>query len=306
LGRTDLVNTCRKRKMTSTAKALDEPYIRKGILNRNQVIPSTRSPRPTSLEESPSSPTNPAGPSYSTAGQIFGSGQAWRPPPLSPSTRAQFPHFVELDQSDRAKRARLRTQDTQHMRAGQRPANNAARIEALSGPVPPTSNNLIHRIDFSQLPPRRTPYRPVSPHPSPCPHYAPQVERPSYSADEDQVIFTGYDPGLALNIYNRPEVLKTSSPLFSLFSAPSRYLQARLPSPFPPGYHHVTLGEGESIVKVVVIASKSKISKLASERNRARRRFRSALDMVVNRGVGLLANDGKHMMDSSMFILTER
>nr|XP_031863958.1 ribonuclease P protein component [Kwoniella shandongensis]KAA5531030.1 ribonuclease P protein component [Kwoniella shandongensis] len=70
------------------------------------------------------------------------------------------------------------------------------------------------------------------------------------------------------------------SPLFNLRAFPSHLLPPRRPPPFPLDFGQHYRKENDC-VQLAVIGSKSQVSKLAVERNRARRRFRAAMEMVV-------------------------
>ncbi len=51
----------------------------------------------------------------------------------------------------------------------------------------------------------------------------------------------------------------------------------------------------------LLVSSKAKVSKLAVERNRAKRRLKAAVDLVVNRSIGSGMEDGAGLLSSGEF-----
>ncbi|GFZ50809.1 hypothetical protein JCM24511_08567 [Saitozyma sp. JCM 24511] len=83
-------------------------------------------------------------------------------------------------------------------------------------------------------------------------------------------------------------------PFFSLRACPANQLPPHPASPFPTALtpargrgRDMDLDNNVPLVRFAVISSKAAVSNLAVERNRARTRFKAAVDLVVRRGVGL-------------------
>jgi len=90
--------------------------------------------------------------------------------------------------------------------------------------------------------------------------------------------------------------MSTSNPYFDLVAIPSEFLPKQPPSAFPQDYHKHKISRADKSVTFLMVASKVKVSKLAVERGRAKRRFKAALDLMANRGVGLRTRDGADLV----------
>ncbi|WVR09427.1 hypothetical protein IAU60_006494 [Kwoniella sp. DSM 27419] len=103
------------------------------------------------------------------------------------------------------------------------------------------------------------------------------------SFDDTKVHFIGIDLETALpKIFaSKLPVYRSPSGLFNLRAYPSSFLPARRPPPFPME-RNVEFRRTRLCVYTSVITSKAVVSKLAVERNRCRRRFKAALETVVN------------------------
>ena len=80
---------------------------------------------------------------------------------------------------------------------------------------------------------------------------------------------------------------------------PSHLLPTRAKSPFPADYYTHKIKRAEKMVTFLLVVSKARVSSLAVERNRARRKLKTALDLVINRGIGLETPNGQELVLSS-------
>lgn len=110
----------------------------------------------------------------------------------------------------------------------------------------------------------------------------------------DQIHFVGLHHETALRAFHRPSspstpIIVYRDPLFQLRAIPTRTLPTPPPGPFPPSLQSSSFRakHGERAISFGVVASKSNVSKLASERLRARSRVKAAVEAVVYRSVGL-------------------
>ena len=96
--------------------------------------------------------------------------------------------------------------------------------------------------------------------------------------------------------------MRIQTPYFDLSCSPAQSMPARPPSPFPPDHRLHNKEEAEKQIIFLMVTSKNNVSRVAVERNRARRRLKSAVDLVVNRGVGLTTEDGAVLVSPSMYL----
>jgi len=114
-----------------------------------------------------------------------------------------------------------------------------------------------------------------------------------------QVGFQSLDLTSALPVSYRQATARSKCPFFELRAVPLSALPHPPPSSIPPEFWPKT--GGRKVVKLAVVASISAVSKLAFERRRAARRLCSAIDLVVNRGVGL-EGDGEGLVSDREFL----
>ncbi|KAK8854618.1 ribonuclease P protein component [Kwoniella newhampshirensis] len=107
-----------------------------------------------------------------------------------------------------------------------------------------------------------------------------EVESSAVVDQQKKTMFIGIDLESSLSKIFLTKLPLYRSPLFTLRAFPSHLLPPRRPPPFPLDFANA-YREKNDCVYLAVIGSKSQVSKLAVERNRARRRFRAAIEQVV-------------------------
>ncbi|WRT68603.1 uncharacterized protein IL334_005581 [Kwoniella shivajii] len=93
--------------------------------------------------------------------------------------------------------------------------------------------------------------------------------------------FIGFDLSTSLPTIFRTKIPVYKSPLFNLRAIPTYLLPPRKPPPFPLEGNQSWKNE-RRCVYVAAITSKNAVSKLAVERNRSRRRWKAALNVIIN------------------------
>jgi len=79
--------------------------------------------------------------------------------------------------------------------------------------------------------------------------------------------------------------LTINTPYGQLRATPANTLPKPKSPPFPPQF--IRERALDKLVTLMIVATKAKISKLATKRNKTVRDFHGAVDLVVNRGAGL-------------------
>ncbi|CAD6568460.1 MAG: hypothetical protein TREMPRED_004546 [Tremellales sp. Tagirdzhanova-0007] len=149
--------------------------------------------------------------------------------------------------------------------------------------------------------PRASPSRTQFPIPSPPTSLPNLSQLPPSPTEHRAVAFSGLDTEFAFTFVRRQGSISTSTPYFDISSTPSQSMPARPPNPFPANHRLHNAGKAAKQVTFLIVTSKNNVSRIAIERNRARRRFKSAMDLVVNRGIGLRTEDGAELVSPSMF-----
>jgi RNase P protein component len=147
-------------------------------------------------------------------------------------------------------------------------------------PTPPSQTRAIIPLpDLSALPPLKRPRKVLLLSPS----------KYQTTLTPKQVRFARLDFETAVPKLHQIKLSVYRSPLFTLRACPSSRLPPHPEHPFPTSKADgtsETLG-ALPLVRFSVISSKAAVSKYAVERNRARTRFKAAVDTVIHRGVGV-------------------
>ncbi|OCF32695.1 hypothetical protein I316_05616 [Kwoniella heveanensis BCC8398] len=107
------------------------------------------------------------------------------------------------------------------------------------------------------------------------------VSSPASQFDDSRVHFIGIDLESALSKIYGHKLPVYRCPSFNIRAYPSAFLPPRRSTPFPP-CRNMEYRRERLCVYLGLMSSKSAVSKLAVERNRCRRRVKTALDEVVN------------------------
>jgi hypothetical protein len=132
-------------------------------------------------------------------------------------------------------------------------------------------------INFKEMPPKLSKSKPQVISSTPT--------TPGVVTNARQVGFASINLSVLLPQLTTRRLPTYNAPWFTLRACPSSLLPTSPPPPFPP--HMIKVRPESKIIKFGIVTSRAKLSKLAVERNMARRRIKSALDVVVNRGIGL-------------------
>lgn len=109
-----------------------------------------------------------------------------------------------------------------------------------------------------------------------------------------QIHFKSLNHDTSIAAFHRPSTPTTPTimfrdPLIQIRAIKSDTLPLPLSHPFPLSLPTRPTARGAKVVQFNVIASKANVSKLATERMRARKRFKAVVDGVVRRSWGLRA-----------------
>jgi hypothetical protein len=113
------------------------------------------------------------------------------------------------------------------------------------------------------------------------------LTRTPFRSTNDQIHFKGLHHETAIPAFHRPStpstpIIKYRDKYLHLRATPS-YLLSRPSSPFPSGLPTFTTRHpGMGVLHFGVVASKSSVSPFAVERGRVRKRFKSAVEEVIN------------------------